>query len=461
MALQLLGEEVLFGDLHLLLVGVAGQLDDLHPIQQGAGDGVGGVGGGDEHDLGQVEGDLQKVVPEGGILLPVQHLQQGGGGIPPVVPAQLVDLVQEDEGVAALGLVDGGNNPAGHGAYIGLPVTTNFRLVADPAQGDAGQLPVHGPGHGHGDGGLAHPRRAHQADDLPLQVGGQLADGHKLQHPLFYLVQAEVVLVQRLLDSGDIHLFLGGPAPGQLQADVQIVAQDGALRGAVGLLGQPAQLLVQLLPHRVGELGLVDLLPVLLDFIGLLPQLGLDGLHLLPQVVVPLVVAHSLTGPLLNLLVQGENLHLPLQQTAELLQTSDGTQLLQDGLLVAVAHGDVLGDIVGDVPRVLAGQHMDEQIGGQLGGELGIVLEHLIGGSNQSFCPGAPPGLGDINLLHLRFQMGVAAQKLEKTAPGRSLYHHPHIVPGHPEYLTDVGDGAHLIQVVRPGLLHPDVLLAH
>ena len=122
-----------------------------------------------------------------------------------------------------------------------------------------------------------------------------------------------------------------------------------------------------------------------------------------------------------------------------------------------------MGDIVGDVSRVLAGQHVDHQIGGQLGRQLGVVLEQLVGRADQGLRFGAASGrrLGDNNLLHLRLQVGLGAQQLEQAAPAHALHHHPHIVPRHPENLADVGDGAHLIQVVHPRLLHPDVLLAH
>ncbi len=174
-ALQLLGQQVALGDLKLLLVGIAGQLDDLHPVQQGPGDGLRGIGGGDEQHIGQVEGHLQEVVPEGGVLLSVQHLQQGGGRVAPVVLAQLVDLVQQEQGVAAARLADGGDDAARHGPHIGLAVAPDLRLVADAAQRDAGQLPVHGLGHGHGDGGLAHAGRAHQAESPAPSAPGPAA----------------------------------------------------------------------------------------------------------------------------------------------------------------------------------------------------------------------------------------------------------------------------------------------
>ena len=117
-----------------------------------------------------------------------------------------------------------------------------------------------------------------------------------------------MVVVQGLPGPLHAHPLAGLPAPGELQAHVQIAAQDRGLGGAEGLLGQPAQLLLQLLPHLVRELGLGDLLAVVPDLrvaaALALAQLGLDGLHLLPQVVVPLVVRHLLPGPVLDLHIQ-------------------------------------------------------------------------------------------------------------------------------------------------------------
>ena len=404
-ALELLGQQVVLGDLQFFLVGIAGQLDDLHPVQQGPGDGVQGVGRGDEQHIRQVEGHLQEVVPEGGVLLPVQHLQQGRGRVAPVVVAQLVDLVQQDQGVAAARLADGVDDPAGHGPHIGLPVASDVRLVADAAQRDAGQLAVHGFRHGHGDGRLAHAGGAHQTQHLALQLRGQLLDGHKLQNALLHLVQTIVVPVQGLLHGRHADLFFRGLAPGQLQAHVQIAVEHAGLRTAEGLLGQTAQLLVQLLPHLVGELGLGDLLPVLGDLVAALPlaQLVLDGLHLLPQEIVPLLLGHLLPGLALDLRVQREDVHLPLEQLIQLLQPAHRVQLLQNFLLVGAAHGDVLGDIVGNIARLLAGQQVDDQVGGNFRGQLTVLLEQVIGGPHQGLLPGGGPVRGLLlrDLLHL------------------------------------------------------------
>ena len=168
MALDLLGNQVALGDLHLFLVGVAGQLNDLHPVQQRPGDGVQGVGGGDKEHVGQVEGHLQEVVPEGGILLSVQYLQQSGGRVSPLIVAQLIDLIQQQQRVTAVRLLDGGNDTAGHGPHIGLAVAPDLGLIMDAAQGNAGHIPVDGPGHTGGNGGLTHAGRTHQTENLSL-----------------------------------------------------------------------------------------------------------------------------------------------------------------------------------------------------------------------------------------------------------------------------------------------------
>ena len=77
MCLELLGHQELLRDPQLLELGVAGQLDYLHPVAEGRRDGVEHVGGRDEEHLGEVERNLQVVVLEGEVLLRIEHLKQG------------------------------------------------------------------------------------------------------------------------------------------------------------------------------------------------------------------------------------------------------------------------------------------------------------------------------------------------------------------------------------------------
>ena len=151
------------GDLQFFLVRVRPQFNDLHPVEQGAGDGVGRVGGGDEHAVGQIERHLNIMVAEAGILCRVQNLQQCRRRIALIIAAEFVNFVEQQQRVFALGLNESRHNAAGHGAYVGLPMSPDVRLVPNAAQAQAGQLPVQRPGNGNRNGCFAHARRADQA----------------------------------------------------------------------------------------------------------------------------------------------------------------------------------------------------------------------------------------------------------------------------------------------------------
>jgi hypothetical protein len=97
---KLLRDEEAPGDGALLGIEVPGNPDDLHPIPQRVGDPGEGVRRGDEKHLGKVELELEVVVLEGLVLFGVEHLEKGRGGISVPVAGELVDLVQEEDGVA-------------------------------------------------------------------------------------------------------------------------------------------------------------------------------------------------------------------------------------------------------------------------------------------------------------------------------------------------------------------------
>ena len=136
-ALDLAGHEVALGDLELLLLGVAGELDDLHPVAQRTRHAVEVVGRADEHDLREVEGHVEVVVAEGRVLLGVEHLEHRRGGVAPPVGAHLVDLVDHEERVVGRRVAQRADDRAGHRAHVGAPVAADLGLVAHAADGDA------------------------------------------------------------------------------------------------------------------------------------------------------------------------------------------------------------------------------------------------------------------------------------------------------------------------------------
>ena len=100
--IELLGDDVLLRDQRLLLLAVAGELEHLHPVEQGGRDRLEHVGRGDEHHPREVEIDVQVMVAERRVLLGVEHLQQRRGGVAPEVGAELVDLVEHEDRVVGL-----------------------------------------------------------------------------------------------------------------------------------------------------------------------------------------------------------------------------------------------------------------------------------------------------------------------------------------------------------------------
>jgi len=73
--LDLLRQQIAPRNVLLLVLGVAGQPDHLHAVEERRRD-IQRVGGADEHDLGQVEIDLEVMVGEGRVLLRIEHFEQ-------------------------------------------------------------------------------------------------------------------------------------------------------------------------------------------------------------------------------------------------------------------------------------------------------------------------------------------------------------------------------------------------
>ena len=134
MFFQLLGDDVLAGDLDLFQVGIAGEIDDLHPVQKRSGNGVFVIGCGNKQNIAQVKGQLNKMIPEGCILLRVKDLQQSRSRVTLIITAKLVDFIDQNQAIAAPRLAQSCDDPSGHGADIGLAVAADLGLVPDAAE---------------------------------------------------------------------------------------------------------------------------------------------------------------------------------------------------------------------------------------------------------------------------------------------------------------------------------------
>ena len=85
-------QQVLAGDVELLLLAVAGQLDDLHAVEQRRMNGAQLVRRGDEQHPRQIDRDLEVVVAERVVLRRVQHLEQRRGRVALVSPPVILSI---------------------------------------------------------------------------------------------------------------------------------------------------------------------------------------------------------------------------------------------------------------------------------------------------------------------------------------------------------------------------------
>ena len=236
MLFPLLRDEVALCDLHLFLVGVAGKLDNLHPVQKRTRDGIKRVCGGDEKHFGQIEGYLKEVVAEAAVLLPVERLKQRSTRVSAVVGAELVYLVEHHEGVARTRLNNTGDDAPRHGADVGAPVAANLRLVVYAAERDADKLSVDRPCNALRDAGLAGARRAYKAQKSAFYLAAYLLYGEIFKDALFDLFKPIMLVVEDFPRLCDIDGLLSIFAPGDFKAGVEIPPYYSRLRGTEGLL---------------------------------------------------------------------------------------------------------------------------------------------------------------------------------------------------------------------------------
>ena len=356
---QLLGNQMILCDHQLLFIRIRAQLNDLHTVQQRPRDRIQGIRGGDKQHIGKVKGDLNVVIPVGAVLFPVQHLQQGRTGIPPIVGTHFINLVQQDHRVGCSCLGHSGHNPAGHSAHISFSVAADVRLIMNAAQRNTNHFPVETSGDGIGNGGLSHTGRAHQTQNLVLTVRRHLAHRHGFQNPLLHLLHSKVVMIQNLSGADHIHPLPGLFVPGQIQDSIQIIPQNRGFRGAKGLLFQFVcvfqQLFLLLFPEmqRLNPGNIFLQLRILVLFSKLFP----DGLYLLTQIVIPLVLVHVGPGFILDLAFQLQHFNFLAKHRNSHFQPFCRIELTEKSCLVLIVQSRILTDGIRQKSIVLTGQH--------------------------------------------------------------------------------------------------------
>src|ERR1035441_7809060 len=158
----------------LLVLGVAGEFDDIEPVEERRRNAREEVGRRDEEDFGEVERNAEVVIRERVVLRRIEHLEKGARGVALEGHAQLVDLVEEEDGVLRPSLLQALDDAAGHRADVCAPVATDVGFVARAAKRDADVLATHRARDGLRDRGLPDAGRADEEEDPPLAGRGVL-----------------------------------------------------------------------------------------------------------------------------------------------------------------------------------------------------------------------------------------------------------------------------------------------
>ena len=374
-------------DPHLLILYIARQLNHLHTVAQRRGHGVPGIRRGDKQHLRQVKGQVEVVVGEGVILLGVKDFEHRRRRVAPVVVAELVNLVEQNDRVgdpSAAQLLD---EATGLRADVGAAEAAQFGLIAHAAQAHANEGAPKGAGNALAQASLADAGRADEDQDwLAPRAPAILAEGRAalldrqiLKNALLDLHQTVMILVKHLAGVGDINRLAGVLAPRQLGQPLQIGTHHLVLGRAAIDPTQAPQLAVGLFARHLRQIGRVQLLAQIVEIGGLaiiLAQLLLNGAHLLAQIELALLLG----GTLLHLLAQPgldlKHRQLLAVELAHLNQPGDHIKRIEQvkALLKGVI-GRVAG-VIGQVARILNRAHEVANLLGDTGAQVEDSVNH-------------------------------------------------------------------------------------
>ncbi len=219
---QLALEQVAPRDLQLLLLGVAGELDDFHAIAQRRRNRIEHIGGGDEQHLRQIERYAQVIVAECIVLLRVQHFEKRGKRVALIACRELVDFIEHQNRIAPAGLAHRLHDVPGQRADVGASMAANFGFIVHAAQAHAAEFKADGFGNALTQRGLAHARRPDKAQNRAAALGIEFAHGQELENPALDLGEPVVIFVEYFSRLFDVDLLGIEFGPGHGEQPLQI-----------------------------------------------------------------------------------------------------------------------------------------------------------------------------------------------------------------------------------------------
>ena len=447
-------------DRHLLVLRVAGELEDLHAVAKRRRNRLELVRGADEQHLRQVERQVEVVIAKRGVLLGIEHLEHRAGRIAAPVGAHLVDLVDHEDRVPGARVPDRTDDRARHRPDVRAAMAADLRFVSDAADRDADELPVEGAGDRLAEATSSDPGRADEAEDGAGQVGLQLRDGEVLDDALLDLLEVVVILVEDAPGPFQVEVVLGARVPGQGQDPVEVRADDAVLRRRRGQAREPVELAPCRAVGLLGKRGLVELAPELgeLGLVGVaLAELLLDRLQLLAEEVLALRGLHLRLHLRLDLRAELERLELAAEDGRQAAQPRLDVRLLEQLLLLGDREAQRRGDQVGELAGRVDVRNRELELGGQVGREVDDPREdalHVLRERLHLRC------LGDDvrDRFELAREVGLLLREPLQADAAETLDEHPNGSVGDPQHAMDDRRRPDGVDLLRAGCLDLGIL---
>ena len=446
----------------LLILRIAWNFHQLHTVKKRSRDSLYVIGRCNKQYFGKILRDLHIVIVELTVLLRIKDFQKCRRSVSLIVTAGLVDLVKKHQRIADSGFFQCNRDPSGHGADVGLSVSTDLRFITDTAETDADVFFVHGLRHRTGNGSFSGSGRSHQAEDRALSLVGQFPDRKKFHDTLFNIFQSVVAFFQYFPCILKILGILRFLIPRKCKNSLQIASLYRCLRCTGCHSFKTADLLGNLLFYFIGCIQLFQLFLKLLDIICsiILTQFFTDSFELFTEDILSLILINMGFHLALEIFGDMDHFDLAAKKRSKDLITVIQRHCFQKLLLVLIGHRKVHRNLVDGLLNILNGHDLCYQIFAYLSALSAISLE--------KFPDAAKHGifhrfrillfLGG-NDLTFRFQVGFFLLQAQYFSSVQSFYQNPVKILRKFHHLLDVCNGSYPIQIIKFRCFHFRVLL--
>ena len=233
-------------------------------------------------------------------------------------------------------------------------MATDFGLIAHAAERHANEFTAGCLGNGFAERGFANAGRPNEAEDRPFHLVGAALHGKIFDNPFLHLVETEVIGIENALREGQITLDLALYAPWQAQQPIEIVAHDGGFRRHRAHLPKLLDFGFSALAGFLRELGVLDLLLEIANFVALLAvaQFLLNGLHLLIQIVFALGLLHLALDAAADALFNLEHGNLAFHHGKGFLKPGLDGLHFKDFLLLGDLDGEMGSNGIGQLAEI-------------------------------------------------------------------------------------------------------------